>query len=43
LHDIPDSLLEFDSSTEITRDLRGSHPFTKNDSNSDLVYDPDIY
>jgi len=44
LFDIPKSLLEYDSSTEITRDLRSSsHRFTKSDSNSDLVYDPDIY
>jgi DNA helicase-2/ATP-dependent DNA helicase PcrA len=43
LHDIPSNLIEYESSTEITRDLRHSHRFTKMDSNSDLVYDPDIY
>lgn len=43
LYDIPKDLVEYDSISEITRDLRGSHRFTKQDSNSDLVYDPDIY
>ena len=43
LFDIPKDLLEYDSTTEVTRDLRSSHRFTKSDSNSDLVYDPDIY
>ena len=43
LNDIPKNLLEYDFSLEVTRDLRGSHRFTKQDSNSDLVYDPDIY
>jgi DNA helicase-2/ATP-dependent DNA helicase PcrA len=43
LYDIPKDLIEYDSFTEITRDLRSSHRFTKEDSNSDLVYDPDIY
>ncbi|KKQ63099.1 MAG: UvrD/REP family ATP-dependent DNA helicase [Candidatus Shapirobacteria bacterium GW2011_GWF1_38_23] len=43
LHDIPGNLIECESSSEVTRDLRSSHRFTKQDSNSDLVYDPDIY
>ena len=43
LHDIPGDLLEFESITEITHDYRHQHRFTKMDSNSDLVYDPDIY
>ena len=43
LYDIPKSLIEYESTIEITRDYRPSHRFTKQDSNSDLVYDPDIY
>jgi DNA helicase-2/ATP-dependent DNA helicase PcrA len=43
LYDIPKDLLEYDSPSEVTRDYRPSHRFTKSDSNSDLVYDPDIY
>jgi len=43
LYDIPGNLIEYESCIEITRDLRSSHRFTKNDTNSDLVYDPDIY
>jgi len=43
LHDIPEDLLEYDSPSEITRNYRHLPRFTKSDSNSDLVYDPDIY
>ncbi len=43
LYDIPKDLLEYESSTEVTHDYRHQHRFTKDDSNSDLVYDPDIY
>jgi len=43
LYDIPKDLLEYESLSEITHDYRHQHRFTKEDSNSDLVYDPDIY
>lgn len=42
LHDIPPNLIEYESITTITHDLRHSHRFVKSDS-SDLIYDPDIY
>ncbi|HWS48466.1 MAG TPA: UvrD-helicase domain-containing protein [Candidatus Methanoperedens sp.] len=43
LFDIPKDLLEYESISEVTHDYRHQHRFTKQDSNSDLVYDPDIY
>ncbi len=39
LADIPTSLIEFDQSSETTRDFRHQKP----NSSDDLIYDPDIY
>ena len=43
LYDIPKELVEYDSFSQITRDFRSPHRFTKADSSSNLIYDPDIY
>jgi len=43
LFEVPSTLVEYDSRSEETRDYRSSRRFDSSDTNSDLVYDPDIY
>jgi DNA helicase-2/ATP-dependent DNA helicase PcrA len=43
LYDIPRELVEYDSFSEITRDFRSPRRFSKSDSSTNLIYDPDIY
>ncbi len=43
LYDIPKELVEYDSFFETTRDFRSPRRFSKFDSTSNLIYDPDIY